>query len=113
MCIQFPEAAMKIKRGLTKYKDENKVFQKFLIKNMDISENLPDEIIEEMSYGLKSEFFEEGQFIIKEGEFNDKIYFICSGWVDVSVTFVGVETKIEQLYKGCSLGLYCAMSSTA
>lgn len=42
----------------------NKLFKKDLIRNCDIFENLEKEIVEEMTYGMKDEFYEGGSFII-------------------------------------------------
>lgn len=59
---------MKIKVGLKKYQDVNKLFKQELLKQVDILENQGKDVIEEMTYGMKDEFYEGGSFILRFGE---------------------------------------------
>ncbi len=100
---------MKIKDGLWKYQDRNKVFMKTILANSDITYNLDPDIIEELSYGMKPMYLEQGSFLFKEGDYTSKIFFIISGHISVTLRTQGEEAEVEDLYRGCSLGTYCAL----
>ena len=51
---------MNIKNGLKKYDDKNKKFKKTLIRNLDFTERLSEDTIEELTYGMKHMFLKEG-----------------------------------------------------
>jgi CRP-like cAMP-binding protein len=70
---------------------------------------MPDEVIEELSYGMKPEYCEQGSYLFKEGDFTTKIWFVVSGHLGVSFRCEGAEAEIEDLYRGCSVGLYCGL----
>ena len=65
LCIQFPEVAQRIKERMSRYKDRNTLFRKSIIRNTDITDGLSDRTIEELSYGLKELFLEQGTFLFK------------------------------------------------
>ena len=114
LCEQYPEAAMSIKGGLKKYDDKNKQFKKSLIRNLDFTERLSDDTIEELSYGMKHMFVEESQFLFKEGDFNSRIYFLQDGKMQITAHIRGeYDVNIETLYRGCSIGAYCAIGKHA
>ena len=89
---------MKIKEGLKKYQDLNKLFMKELLKNTDLTECLSDDTIEELSYGMKPLYVENGSFLFKEGDYVSRIYFVVSGHLSITLRLDGLEAEVEDLY---------------
>ena len=83
------EAAFSIKHHIDKYQDMNMRFKEKLIRNSDLTYNLPDEIIRELAYGLKTNYRNTGSYLICSGERDRQIYFVFSGEVEVSIYCIG------------------------
>jgi len=47
---------------------------------------------------------------MNQGEKTDKIFFICSGEIKMSIIIKSREILLDQLYKNCILGAYGAIS---
>jgi CRP-like cAMP-binding protein len=106
---QFPEAALKIKVGLKKYQDVNKSFKKECLRQLDICTGLSNDIIEELSYGMMEEFYEQGTFIMRYGDTTHKIIFLADGTLLVSIKIENQDIDIDYLFRGCWIGLYGAL----
>jgi hypothetical protein len=103
---------MHLKFRLSRYTDRNQSFKEELVRNTDFGYNLSFESVWEISYGLKPLYVQEGRFIFKEGDNCNKIYFILDGKVDIYITINYEKIFIEELYRGCTLGSYNALSDS-
>ena len=95
-----------LKEGRKKYQDEWKVFLKSNLKNIDYMKRLPNEVIEEISYYLKEEFYESESIIFEAGAPVDKVYFILKGEVEILVKINKKEAMLDTLYQACNIGEY-------
>ena len=58
---------------------------------------------------MKPLYVENGSFLFKEGDYVSRIYFVVSGHLSITLRLDGLEAEVEDLYRGCSLSLYCAL----
>lgn len=84
----------------------NKLFKKELLRQLDICHNLDNDLIEELSYGMKDEFYDIGSFLSRYGDYANKIIFIADGTACCSIKLDNQEIDIEYLYRGCWVGMY-------
>jgi len=62
-------------------------------KNSTLLSGISDEYIEELSGNLENRFFEEGDYIIRDGDVGDDIFIIDEGEVDIRKDGVKLATK--------------------
>ena len=68
--------------------------------------SLSDDIIEEISYYLKDEAYEQDAIIFEAGSPVDRIYFILKGEVEMLVKINKREALLDTLYQACNIGEY-------
>jgi len=75
------------------------------MKNINYIKDLTFESLEELSYQLNHEFFEEGQILFKYGDDIDKVYILADGEIDVYLPLNDEDLILDTLKNpGCVLG---------
>ena len=98
-----------------KYEDQWKLYILKLMKNVDYFENIDTDILREVFYSLKQEYYEEGDVIFTFGDPGDKIIFVCMGSIDLYIPSPDGDEKgifIDNLSLGSSFGSYSILSDT-
>ena len=103
---KHPGAFRIIKDKRKSYSDEWKNFLILNLTSIEYLKSASEHIFQELYWDLKEETFEKDSFIWKAGDSINKIYFIVSGQIEVTVNHFNKHIPIETLYQGCSMGEY-------
>lgn len=95
-----------LKEGRKKYQDEWKVFLKQNLAYIDYIKPCSEETLEQLSYYLKEETYEQGATIFRAGSTVDRVFFIAAGEVDIVVKIGHKEITLDTLYQACNIGEY-------
>lgn len=71
-----------------------------LIRSVEYFQDVNVDILHKLLYGMRTLFFEKDSFILKQGDFTDRILFIESGTAEVLTEFESNEFVIERLGQG-------------
>lgn len=84
-----------------------------LIGNVDYFRETSEKVRQELFYSLKQEYYEEGEQIFDYGDPANKIFFICSGQIDLYIPdrYDEDDVHIETLKIGASIGSYSILST--
>jgi len=97
LCHLFPEIKKKLHDGMINYKDPYKKWQKIQLQNINYLKEISQVTLEELTYKLGHEFFEEGQVIFKNGDEISKIYILANGTVDTYVSLSDEDLILDKL----------------
>ena len=106
MIQQFDEVHNLLKKKMRQYQDTLKVFIKNFLKDIPYIKDQNEDILEEIYYHIKPEYYEKQQIVFRTGDIVDRIYFIVSGEVDLLLNLNNEEFVIDTLYQGCWVGAY-------
>ena len=106
MIQQFDEVHNLLKKKMRQYQDTLKVFVKNFLKDIPYIKDQNEDILEEIYYHIKPEYYEKQQIVFRTGDIVDRIYFIVSGEVDLLLNLNNEEFVIDTLYQGCWVGAY-------
>ena len=107
MLGRFPQIKSKLKKQILEYNDKWKLYTLRLLRNVDYFEDLKDDILREIAYHMKEEYFEANSTIFNFGDKSDKVYFICTGMVNVYLPGKGgKKVFLDDLRLGSSIGAY-------
>lgn len=87
------------------YNDTLKKFQKAVMSKI-YSAKLSDETLEEMTYSMKQNFYEQDNIIFSAKDRVDCLFLILSGKAELYVEISGKEILFDTLHQGCIIGLY-------
>ena len=94
-----------MKEQLKTYKDPLKKFIIRLLKNVYWMEKVSRDSLEDISFSLDHEFFDNGHILFRAGDLIDKMIFIGSGEIEIIVSLEEHEIKMDSLHEGCVIGL--------
>lgn len=98
------------KRMASQYNDRWKRFKKRALKNVDyFGYGVSDEVIEELSYCLQPLSVREDDVLFTTGTQCKNIHIISEGEVSIYVNNNGIETFVDTLYTGCTMGAYSTL----
>ena len=100
ICSVYTWFQEKLKKLMKGYKDNLRVFSIKLIQSIDYMNDLSAITLEEISYHLEQEHFEQNKVIFRAGEPIDRIYFIVNGIVNISVNVLEREIIIDSISQG-------------
>lgn len=106
MSMEFPETHNILRKEMKKYQDPWKIYLKSLLRGVPYFQHLDDEIIEELSYGLHMRYYDKDNQVFKQGEQIKNIHIIVEGTLDIIIDINNEEIVFEQLYRGCTIGIY-------
>ncbi|CAI2372437.1 unnamed protein product [Moneuplotes crassus] len=95
------------------YQDKWKKFMITALRNIVFLENstIPDEVIEEITYKVKTVTFTAGASIFKQNEKCSDIIIVASGEISVSINNNQVyDIELDTLYSGCTIGSYSILN---
>lgn len=90
---------MSFKQNIRNYDDFDFIQRRRNIRNVPFFRNLPDHIIEELVYLIKSKRYEANTTIVKRGDTVDCLYFLKSGKIVVEVPSKRSEIKVNPAFK--------------
>jgi CRP-like cAMP-binding protein len=99
-----------LKSKMRKYDDNLKRFVKNQLRTVPYIKPLCEETIEEISYYVNHEYYENNQIVFRAGDPVTKIYFVTMGEVDLFQEINDDEFIIDTLYQGCWIGAYKALT---
>lgn len=105
VCRVFAGFLPSLKEQLKTYKDPLKKFIIRLLKNVYWMEPISKNSLEEISFTLDHEFFDNNQVIFRAGDLVDKLIFIASGEIEILVSLEDHEIVMDSLREGCVIGL--------
>lgn len=82
-----------------------------MLKNIEYLTDVPDALLEEMTYMLELTHINEGTFLIKRGTQWKEIHIIWNGEIDVYIGNNKRENILDTLYTGWSIGSYYSLTS--
>ena len=93
------------------YQDKRKTFIKKVLKNIDYLAEVPDVVLEEMTYLLEPVNITPGSYLFKRGTPCKEIYLVCNGDLDIYIGKNSRENIIDTLYTGCTVGAYYILTN--
>ena len=93
-----------LKMRMKRYQDTLKQFMKQLFLNVDYFKKWGPDTLEEITYYCEQEHFEKDRIIFRAGDPIDKIFFIISGKIDITINITDIDVVVDSLYQGCSIG---------
>lgn len=110
MCQQFPDLEVKMKENLKKYQDRLKLFCKLSLKEIPYLKKLSEKSLEEITYHLKQKYYDANDIIFRAGDAVEDIDLITRGEVDLILNVDNHDLVLHNLYQGCYMGGYKALS---
>ena len=92
-----------------KYQDKLRKFIKKSLRNIEyLSDSIPEEIIEEISFKLEIKNIARGDYLFRYGTPWKEVYIICMGRIEILISNKkqSIETYLETLYTGWVIGAY-------
>ena len=112
LCHLFPDIRKKLHEGMINYKDPYKKWQKAQLTNINYIKGISPNSLEELTYKLGHEFFEDGQVIFKNGEDLDRVFILADGQVETYVSLQDEDLILDRLkVPGTVLGQYSALDN--
>lgn len=104
VCSVYTWFQDRLKQKMKGYKDNLRVFSMKLIKSVDYLNDISKSTLEEVSYHLQQQHYEQNKVMFRAGEPIDAIYFVVSGVVNICVNVNDREVIIDSINQGCSVG---------
>lgn len=106
-CIFFPAVLNRLKKKISTYNDNWRIFQKKILRNVDFFNRLDEPTIDELSLTFRDKFYEKDSYAFESGEPVDSIIFVLHGELELIVKMDnGTEKVIDTLFQGCHVGAY-------
>ena len=94
------------------YRDKWRKFVKRSVKNIDyLSYNMPDLIINDISYLFEITSISEGSYLFKKGTTWKDIHIISNGEINIYLGDNKRESFLDTLYAGCTIGSYGVLNA--
>jgi signal-transduction protein with cAMP-binding, CBS, and nucleotidyltransferase domain len=107
----YPTIYLNFKKKMKEYEDFDFNFRRKMIKNVPYFRILSDDVIEELVYSLTAKRFETDTVIINSGDIVDKLMFLKSGVLSVSVPLLNSPSIfLDTLNEGSCFCIYTAHS---
>lgn len=100
MSLEYPDVYNILRQEMSKYQDPWKRNLKRLLRGVPYFTNLDEDIIEELTYQLKMNYYSDGSQIFKQGDSVNKIHIVVEGKLDIILEINGEEIIFETLYQG-------------
>lgn len=104
VCRIYSEFQINLKHKMKQYQDTLKTFTKQMLLGVDYFRKCSDSTIEEITYYCQQQFYENDRIIFRAGDTIDKIYFIASGKVNITVNINDIDVIVDTLFQGCVIG---------
>ena len=82
----YPICRSVLRRGMFQYQDKYKRFLLRMLRRVPVFKGLRVRTEQELLYSLHPETIEEGEYILKPGQTNDRMWLLADGEVEVSFT---------------------------
>ena len=106
MCEQYSTVYKSLRVRMRVYDDGMKRFIKNQLKTLPYASGISDDTLEEISYLVKHEYYENNKIVFRSGDPTTKVYFVTMGEVDIFREIGNKEFLIDTLYQGWWLGAY-------
>jgi hypothetical protein len=107
----YPTIYLNFKKKMKEYEDFDFNFRRKMIKNVPYFRILSDDVIEELVYSLTAKRFETDTVIINSGDIVNKLMFLKSGVLSVSVPLINSSSVfLDTLNEGSCFCIYTAHS---
>lgn len=93
----FPEIKRKLRSNLKLYQDKYKNWKRKQLLTIQYLRSLNDDSMEELTYKIGHEFFDEGQIIFKYGDDINKLYILIDGSINVYVSLNDEDLILDTL----------------
>jgi len=115
LLVRFPFVKKNMEANIKKnYNDKWRQFVQKSLRTIDYlhnSENISDNIIQELSYKLETISLSKDEYLFKSGKAWTEIFIIVSGIIEVSIKnqHNSSSSYLDTLYSGCTIGSYGAL----